>query len=876
MELKKLSAKLSLLFFLLFSSLGYAANPLFDDVTSSAGVSGSLLSQFGGAGLGWIDFDNDGWQDLFIANSQGANKLYRNRGDVNGDGVHDGFELSSTNVGSGGTGVSVGDYDNDGWDDILVTTPGGLTLLKNSQTGQFFFYTPAVGLDTRAPGSQINYSASFGDLDGDGDLDLYVGNWPSGPNNLYINHVNEVTGAFAGKFENIVLDSTSKNWTWATTMTDFDQDGDLDIYATNDTGVDPSIIYENDGNANFTVNSSTGLGAIVSGMGIAVGDYNLDGKFDYYLSSIAPNALLLNDGTNKFNRREVQAGVTGSEGAPTGGTYWGSAFFDANNDGYPDLYAANDSTTIAGSSIPDVNHLYLNNKDISNPNGPTFTEVSAVSNAGASGGSGLALADYDNDGRVDVVTQNLSGKVVLLRNVTSQADNDWLELRLSGIESNNRGIGAKIRVTSTSAAGTITQLQEVHAGTSFASAHAFPVHFGFPANSIIDKVRVEWPSGVVQALSVMALNQSVVVTEEDSLLPSITAIWPSMQAPEGSYVYMSGLNFCPGGDCTSTVIKLGDVTMSAIWMQDNFTYFIIPTGTPSGPIKVSTSASVGVATSAVFTVQVPPTIDSMAPASGLIGTQGMISGDNFCPGDCFTPLPAAENFPGVSLLFNGTPATFLYVSKNNVFFEVPLGATTGPVVLITPEGIVSAGQFTVSVPPVINNIWPSNMQAPEGSYVYMKGLNFCPGEDCTSTVIKLGDVIMSAIWMQDNFMYFIIPAGTPSGPIKVSTSVGEVASAVFTVQVPPTIDFMTPASGLIGTQGMISGDNFCPGDCFTPLPAAENFPGISLSFNGTPATFLYVSKNNIFFEVPAGATTGSVILDTPEGRVSAGQFTVTP
>jgi len=550
-----------------------------------------------GGGLAWIDIDNDGFYDLYVPNpiANASSRLYHNV-DA-GDGTRTfsditGFpSLFAHNFAYASTGVVAADFDGDGCDDLFVTNGGSsasgqpvpegsqhntmlLNTYCNSGTTAFFDVTDYAGLSNDTLNSMV---ASAGDIDGDGDLDLYVGNYLTDgqiapgtqascdPNNLYLN---DGQGVFTEVGAQLGVDDVG--CTLGTVLSDFDGDGDLDIYVTNDftnpdigtTFVDvPDTFYRNEGvDSNgmlksFVRDTTTNLQDSHNGMGIAAGDYNNDGLQDYYttsfsapLPSLTQNVLHENTGLGHFIQRADSAGVADRLSTPQGerSIGWGAVFFDADNDGWLDLYKATgliQETNFPAFSLmqpaSQANRLYMNNQD------GTFREIGAQANIVGKynfdfepvPGSGIVAtavlddpsrgasgADYDNDGDVDLFVAN-SGQLFnnlfgtrfemphrLYRNDTVNT-NQWLQVRLVGAATNHRGIGAKLQVTSTSAAGTMTQTREIIAGSSHGSTNAYPVHFGFPAGSQIDQLTVNWPDGASQTLTNVSLDRVVTVTK---------------------------------------------------------------------------------------------------------------------------------------------------------------------------------------------------------------------------------------------------------------------------------------------------------------------------------------------------------------------------
>jgi len=530
---------------LLFTSTVHSQTPTYTEVAQAAGITHQVnfprtegAGPFGGqqqgfgSGAAWIDYDNDGDQDVFFSNPQAepaANSsswLYRN----NGDGTFSDVTSASFPGGFAGSGkhsmgVVAADFDGDGWDDLFLSngsntaidlTANENTLYRNNGDGTFTDVSTAAGID----GPQLwSFSASFGDIDGDGDLDLYVGNYTDvvtgggTGNNFYVNNGD---GTFT---ERTTETGTANNGAaLASVMTDFDQDGDLDIFVINDFGqtILPNTIYRNDGvDTNgipvFTdAGSAANLDASIFGMGVAVGDYNRDGVLDYYVTNLGDNVLHTGNGDGTFTNQSF---------GPA--TSWGTVWADVDKDGYQDLFTVNGWIgTISGCCyLPEKSQMYMNNGD------GTFTDV--INQLGPAVQSermdrGLAAADYDEDGDIDLVVMSpgfaeLSATIPyssapeparLLRNDTVTSNN-WLVVKLNGNNPNHRGIGAKILVQTNS-----PQLHEVSAGNSHASSNAFPAHFGLGSEVVAD-VSVTWPSGCTQTFDTVAANQSFQINESE-------------------------------------------------------------------------------------------------------------------------------------------------------------------------------------------------------------------------------------------------------------------------------------------------------------------------------------------------------------------------
>lgn len=499
---------LILVFHFMFHSLASAnSEPVFTEVSAEAGILFQEEINPMAGGIAWIDIDNDGNQDLYIPNGSGPNRLYKNNG--NGTFTEIG-EISGTQLESENSlGVAIGDYNGDQLDDIFVTNDGLNSLLKNNGDGTFTNVTTAAQL---GDANKKSYAASFGDVDEDGDLDLYVGHWDfqtvpvlhCPDNDLYLNNGD-------GTFSNVSVESGANNEGCAFTvpMTDYDQDGDLDLFLPNDNvawgSLTPTLDNEMLRNEGLNVNGIPvfskvgdliGVGQSLTGMGAAIGDIDNDGDIDFYRTQIGAGVLSVNNGDNTFSTvMDNDAGIG-----------WGTAFFDANNDGYIDLYRANSGSGFHGNG--EANSFYLND------GGGAFRRV--LDGAGLlsiEAGLGLAYADYDNDGDIDVVTHGRNGVVNLFRNDSGQQN--WLKIKLKGNALNHRGIGARVFLVSTNGNETLNQMREIHAGSSHGSNHAPVIHFGLSTHDTINSALVLWPGGCTQKIRDSAINQEIVVNENN-------------------------------------------------------------------------------------------------------------------------------------------------------------------------------------------------------------------------------------------------------------------------------------------------------------------------------------------------------------------------
>lgn len=466
--------------------------PVFADVSREAGVVNNRIAGIEmSAGIAWGDYDNDGWIDLYVTDPIGKNTLYRN----NGDGT---FSLSpfAGQVALFNTysqGATFADYDNDGWKDLLVVNWGQDHLFHNEQGKGFVEVSHQAGIvDDRN-----SKSASWGDYDNDGFLDLYIANWSCYPkcgrqfdgeaDRLYHNNgdgtFTEVTDLLKGGVTGAGFIAS---------FTDYDNDGDLDIYLVNDEFINPigNKLWRNDGAGCggwcFTqVAKEANADSKVFGMGLAAGDYDNDGDMDYYYSNVGPMELLQNQGDGTFKNVAKEAGVNFPRGIG-----WGAVFLDYDNDGWRDLYLAVADTT--DHKDIGANQLFRNNAD------GTFTPAACRNEAADVRMSiSAAYADYNHDGWVDLLVGNLDEGYRLYKNQQGQTSaNHWLAIQLIGAGPVNRdAVGARVYVT----AGGVTQMQEVILGSSVMAGNDLAQYFGLGKERSA-QVRIRWSDGTEQVI----------------------------------------------------------------------------------------------------------------------------------------------------------------------------------------------------------------------------------------------------------------------------------------------------------------------------------------------------------------------------------------
>lgn len=531
--------------FVIIHSLPVWSQTGFTEVSQSIGINHTYGRDFDfmGGGAAFFDFDNDGDLDLYMTGGLRRDVLYRNDGDIF---TEVGEQAGLADTGFPQTmGVITGDIDNDGFRDIFVTTKDDSPnlLFKNKGDGTFVnISTTAGNVDTA-----WSTSASFGDFNLDGLLDIYVVNYIKEqklirnndgdvigfdhecyPNFLYINDGGGTFSEMAAE-----LGIAQRGCGLATVFTDYDNDSDSDIYIANDFGayISPNVLFRNDGPDNssgwkFTnVSSNSGMNAAIFGMGIAMGDYDQNGTFDYYVSNLGRNVLYKNLGDGTFLDVTDEAGVANTNVGTLLSTSWGTAFLDYNNDTYPDLFVCNGYIPAADFLSPsssDPNKLYKNNG-----NG-TFTDVSSLMGIDNTDiGRGFACGDYDNDGDLDILVmviakdptnKNVSRAHALLYRNNLNNGNHWLKLKLQGTASNRDGFGAHVQIK----IDNHSWIRELDGGSSHLSHNSSIAHFGLGQYTHIDSVVVIWPGGKKQVISDVQVDQTIKIIEETTVTTVIS------------------------------------------------------------------------------------------------------------------------------------------------------------------------------------------------------------------------------------------------------------------------------------------------------------------------------------------------------------------
>jgi hypothetical protein len=515
-----------------------AEPPQFVDVRPESGIefvhdSGDpekrvILSSLGG-GAALFDYDGDFNLDLYLVR-KGASHLYRNLGGFR-------FENVSELAGVGATGWSIGcaaaDYDNDGLVDLYVTRIGANVLYRNRGDGTFHDVTAMLGVGNEGFGA----SAAFFDAEGDGDLDLYVANYVE-PDQAFPEPGSEPTcqwlgmavmcgprglegqadvfyrnegGAFAEAMKESGLEDRIRAFGIGVVSSDYDGDGDADLYVANDT--DPNFLFRNDGNGRFeevgllSGAAYSGSGATQAGMGVDFGDANGDGNLDIFVTNFSheTNTLYLGSQSGLFTDATEEVGLSGPSLGPLG---WGTRFSDLDNDGDQDLFVANGHVypnvedVDASTSYRQQNQVFLNDGR------GNFVEAAEEPAGNPKSNRGAAFGDLDDDGDPDVVINAMDDAPTLLRNDLAKGAR-FVGLVLIGRASNRDGAGARVRVLSPGG----EQTKEAHASGSVLSSNDPRLLFGLGSAAAADEIHVRWPSGARTLLRAAPADRYLVILE---------------------------------------------------------------------------------------------------------------------------------------------------------------------------------------------------------------------------------------------------------------------------------------------------------------------------------------------------------------------------
>lgn len=530
------------------------------DITKSTGIDFNHLSspddkyiaESMSGGVAIIDYNRDGLPDIYFTNASSVDMalkgqiaegaLYRN----NGNGT---FTNVTKQAGVGSPcwamGVAVGDYNNDGWPDLLVTCLNGVVLYRNNGNGTFTNVTKRAGL---AGDHGWATGASFADIDGNGYDDIFVPHYvvfhlhhlpkmgsaqtceyqgiavqcgPRGlegePDNLYHNNGNGTftdISAKAGVQDTERLNGLTSIWT------DFNHDGHLDLFVANDSG--PNYLYINNGHNHFTNDAMmSGVAYSQNGyeqanMGVALGDYMHTGRFNIAISHFSGEytSVYRNDGNASFSDVSFASGIARDTTHDVG---WGNAFVDLDNSGWLDYFQVNGhvypqvDTRPIGTRFREPKLLFWNNRNgtfrnVSKLVGPAI-QVPQVSR-------GLGVADLFNNGHEDLVVENLIGQPMILE-PEFKNHNHWVEFELEGVKSNRLALNAVLTAT----AGKLVQKQEILSGGSYISQNSLRVHFGLGKHDKVDTLKILWPAGETQVIKNIAADHIYAIKEGVGIVP---------------------------------------------------------------------------------------------------------------------------------------------------------------------------------------------------------------------------------------------------------------------------------------------------------------------------------------------------------------------
>jgi hypothetical protein len=506
-----------------------------------------------GCGCAFFDYDNDGWIDIFVlsgtrfgdASIHSSNRLYRNNRDSTFTDVTEAAGLSAEGW---AMGVCIGDYNNDGFEDIFCTYFGQNRLYRNNGNGTFTDVTEAAGL-AGPPGSPAwSTGCSFVEINRNGYLDLFVAtyidydlksvprpendvncNWKGipvncGPRGLkpsmpgeHVLYRNNGDGTFTDITKQAGIAGPKRAYGLTVVAADFDEDGWQDIYVACDST--PSLLYINNHDGTFREEAYlrgvafSDDGEEQAGMGLAIGDANNDGHLDIFKTNFTDDSsdLYINDGHGRFTDRTRLSGI----GQESRFTSWGAGIVDLDNDGNPDIFL------VTGSVYPEVAPKLPRYPDRSprllfrNLGNGTFEELGAQAGDAISvphSSRGCAFGDFDNDGDIDILVINMNEPPSLLRNDVTKL-NHWLKVKLIGTRSNRSAIGARVVVS----CGGKRCVQSVASQSSYLSSNDPRLHFGLGKNRVAD-IEIYWPSGTKERVASAMVDQLITVREGEGII----------------------------------------------------------------------------------------------------------------------------------------------------------------------------------------------------------------------------------------------------------------------------------------------------------------------------------------------------------------------
>lgn len=541
-----------------FAQKGENAKPFpatFTDIAKKAGIndttvyggveSKTYIIETNGCGVAFFDYDNDGWTDVFVMNGsklegfpkgkETTNHLYRNNKNGTFTDVTKKAGLEKTGWGSG---VAIGDYDNDGNEDLFLTYYGENIFYKNNGNGTFSDLTRKAGFPTEYV--RWGSGATFVDYDRDGFLDLFVANYlkfdvettpkpgkgnncfwkgipvncgPKGlPTDTNLLYKNNGDGTFTDVSEKSGVAKVTGRYSMTAIVTDFNNDGWADIYVACDST--SSTMYRNNKDGTFTdvsLESGTAYnedGNTQAGMGVTIGDFDNDGFPDIFKTHFADDLPILykNSGKDFFDDASRMAGFD-----HTRYVQWGTGFADFDNDGWQDIL------TVTGNVYPEVEKFFKQYPHRSprllyqNLGNGRFKDVSDSAGTGISepkSSRGSAYGDFDNDGDVDVLVMNMNEPPLLLENNLKSA-NHWLNIKLIGTKTNRSAIGSRVTIK----IGDQIQMQEVTSQTSYYSHNDLRIHFGLGNAKKVDEIEIRWANGNTEKIKDVAVNQFINVKE---------------------------------------------------------------------------------------------------------------------------------------------------------------------------------------------------------------------------------------------------------------------------------------------------------------------------------------------------------------------------